>query len=122
MGDPTVRAMDGLRIDAIELTHAASQVGVGRLDQQMVMIRHLAPGMATPVENAHTPETEPRATPRGHRHQDRSPSRPSPREVTWYSPTANSMQSGLAMAKHYTIYVGVQDLTPFLQSMLDCKT
>ena len=44
---PTI---DQLCVDAIELAHARRQIGLGCFDQQMVVVRHLAPGMDGPIE------------------------------------------------------------------------
>lgn len=43
-------AVEALRIDPVELAHALRQIGFRRLDQDVVMVRHLAPGMANPIE------------------------------------------------------------------------
>lgn len=39
-----------LRVDAVQLSHAARQRRIECLDQKMVMVRHLAVGVAPPVE------------------------------------------------------------------------
>ena len=39
-----------LSVDAVELTHAFRQIAVRRLNQQVVVVIHQAPGMAYPVE------------------------------------------------------------------------
>ena len=49
MPDPPVNAVEALRIHAVELTHAASEIGFGRFDQEMIVIGHLTPGVADPV-------------------------------------------------------------------------
>ena len=50
MPDPPVNAVEALRIHAVELAHAASEIGFGRFDQEMIVIGHLTPGVADPVE------------------------------------------------------------------------
>ena len=47
-----VAAIDPLRVDAVELTHPFGEVGIGRLDDEVIVVRHLAIGMAAPVEPA----------------------------------------------------------------------
>ncbi|NEV65168.1 hypothetical protein G3446_25580 [Thiorhodococcus minor] len=42
----------GLGIDAVELPHSPGEVGIGRLDDELIMIAYLAVGVATPVEPA----------------------------------------------------------------------
>lgn len=42
----------GLGLDPVELTHAHRQIGVWRLDQQVVVVVHQAPRAANPVEPA----------------------------------------------------------------------
>jgi len=46
-----VPTIELLRVDAVELAHAARQGGLNRLDQKMVVVRHLAVGMTAPVES-----------------------------------------------------------------------
>src|SRR3990172_8380220 len=46
-----VAAIAGLGVDAVELTHALGQIAVRRLNQQVVVVIHQAPGMAYPVES-----------------------------------------------------------------------
>ena len=50
MANPPVNAVEALRIHAVELAHAASEIGFGRFDQEMIVIGHLTPGVADPVE------------------------------------------------------------------------
>ena len=57
MPDPVVRPVDVLPVHAVGLAHAPRQVSVRRRHQQVIVIRHLAPCMAAPVEPiAHPPE------------------------------------------------------------------
>jgi len=39
-----------LGVDAVELAHPLGKVGVGRLDDEVIMVRHLAVCAATPGE------------------------------------------------------------------------
>jgi len=39
-----------LGVDAVELAHPLGKVGVGRLDDEVIMVRHLAVCVATPGE------------------------------------------------------------------------
>jgi len=48
--DAAIAAIDRLRIHPVELPHAARQVGFGSLHDNMVVVAHLAPRMAAPVE------------------------------------------------------------------------
>ncbi len=48
MSAPLVARIGSLRVDAVEEAHAIGKVGFWRFDDQMVMIRHLAPGMNAP--------------------------------------------------------------------------
>ena len=43
-------AVEPLGIDAVELAHAAREIGLGRLDDQMVVVGHLAPDVTAPTE------------------------------------------------------------------------
>ena len=45
-----VAAIEALGIDAVQLSHAAGQVGLGRLDQQVKVVVHQAVGVAVPPE------------------------------------------------------------------------
>ena len=45
-----MRAVESLRVHAIELTHPLGQISFRCLDQQVIVIVHLTPGMAYPVE------------------------------------------------------------------------
>lgn len=49
MSDPSMAAVEALCVDAVELAHALCQVPLRCLDQDMVVVGHLAPGMAYPV-------------------------------------------------------------------------
>jgi hypothetical protein len=53
--DPVVRPVDGLRVDAVELTHAAREVGVGGLGEQMIVVGHQAVGVHRPGASGGTP-------------------------------------------------------------------
>ena len=46
MANPTVPAIDRLRVHAVELAHALGEVAFGGFDHKVVMIGHLAPGVA----------------------------------------------------------------------------
>jgi len=50
MPDAPVRPVDGLGVDAVELAHAAGEVGLRRLDHEVIMVGHLAPGGTAPAE------------------------------------------------------------------------
>jgi hypothetical protein len=50
VADTLVRAIESLGIDPVELAHALGQIGVRRLDHQMVVIAHLATRVNDPVE------------------------------------------------------------------------
>src|SRR5574340_86138 len=57
MTDAAPTAVEALRIDTVELAHPLRQIGLRRLDDEVVVVRHLAPGMAHPVEaGAHVSE------------------------------------------------------------------
>ena len=45
-----MRAVETLGVDPVELAHACGQIGLGSFEQQVVMVAHLAPGVAHPVE------------------------------------------------------------------------
>ena len=49
MANPIVPAVETLRVHAVHLAHADGEIGLGGFDQQMIMIRHQAVGMADPV-------------------------------------------------------------------------
>jgi len=88
MSDPAMRAIETLRIESIELTHSLRQIRVGRLNQDVVVIGHLTPGMTDPVKAlAGLPENLQPGVPVIIRQINGS--RPSPREVTWYTPPAS---------------------------------
>jgi hypothetical protein len=53
LNDPMVPAVKTLGINPVELAHADREIGLGRLDQQMVVIGHQAVGVADPVIAAH---------------------------------------------------------------------
>src|SRR6056297_1469336 len=50
MSDATVSPIEPLGVDAIDLTHALRQGGAQGFDQQVVVIRHLAPRPNAPIE------------------------------------------------------------------------
>jgi hypothetical protein len=45
-------AIGQLGVDAVELAHPPGEVGIGRLDDNVIMVGHLAVGVAAPVESA----------------------------------------------------------------------
>lgn len=45
-------AIARLGVDAVELTHPFGQVGIRRLDDEVIMVGHFAIGVAAPVETA----------------------------------------------------------------------
>jgi hypothetical protein len=45
-------AIARLGVDAVELTHPLGEVRIGRLDDEVIVVGHLAPGVAAPVETA----------------------------------------------------------------------
>jgi hypothetical protein len=49
MADPAVPAVEGLGVDTVELPHALGEVALHRFHHDMVMVAHLAPGVADPV-------------------------------------------------------------------------
>jgi hypothetical protein len=49
VADPSVVAIESLRIDAVKLSHAAREVALHRFRDHMVMVAHLTPGMTDPV-------------------------------------------------------------------------
>lgn len=49
MANATVRAVEALRIDPVELAHAAAEIGRRGLDQKMIVIVHEAIGVAGPA-------------------------------------------------------------------------
>jgi CheY-like chemotaxis protein len=50
MPNPVVLAIDMLGIDSIKLAHALRQIGLSRLQHQVIVVTHLTPRMADPVE------------------------------------------------------------------------
>ena len=50
MADATMAPVRPLRVRAIELTHTFGEIGIRRLDQQMVMIAHQTVSVPYPVE------------------------------------------------------------------------
>ena len=50
MADAGMGAVEALGIDTIKLAHAFGEVGIGRFDEQVIMMGHLAIGVAHPVE------------------------------------------------------------------------
>jgi hypothetical protein len=46
---PPVPAIEALGVEAIELTHALRQVGLGGIDKEMVVVGHQTVGMAPPA-------------------------------------------------------------------------
>jgi len=48
--DQSVASVGTLGVHTVQLAHALGQVGLRHLDDPMVMVRHLAVGMAAPVE------------------------------------------------------------------------
>jgi hypothetical protein len=64
MPDPTVAAIEALRVYAVELAHPLGEIRLGCLDQQMVVIAHQAIGITTPLKapdhlSQHTQKTSP---------------------------------------------------------------
>ena len=49
MPDPLVPTIERLRVDAIEKLHPTRQVGIRRLDEQVIVVAHQAVGMADPA-------------------------------------------------------------------------
>jgi hypothetical protein len=49
MADPAVPPVEGLGIDAIELAHSPRQIRPRGLDEEVVVVRHQAVGMAAPA-------------------------------------------------------------------------
>jgi hypothetical protein len=49
--DALVLTVYVLSVDAVELTHPLGEVGFRGFDDQMVVIGHLAPGVAVPIES-----------------------------------------------------------------------
>ena len=47
---PVVPAIELLRVDAVQLAHACREIALRGLDDQVVVIGHLAPGVDRPVE------------------------------------------------------------------------
>ena len=88
MPDPAMRAIEMLRIEPIELTHSLRQIRVRRLNQDVVVIGHLTPRMTDPAKTlAGLPENlQPGITVII---RQINVARPSPREVTWYTPPAS---------------------------------
>ena len=50
MTDAIVPSIEALRVDAVELPHPPGQIGLRRLEQQVVMVHHLAVGKHEPSE------------------------------------------------------------------------
>jgi len=46
---PAVGAIEPLGVDAVDLPHAAREVRLGRLDEQVVVVRHQAVGVTDPA-------------------------------------------------------------------------
>lgn len=46
-----VASIEDLGIDAVELPHASRQIRLGRLNQQVVVVAHLTPGLNDPTES-----------------------------------------------------------------------
>jgi hypothetical protein len=64
MPDPTVAAIEALRVYAVELTHPLGEIRLGCLDQQLVVVAHQAIGMTASLKAAdhlsqHTQKTSP---------------------------------------------------------------
>lgn len=49
MADTVMPPIEGLRIAAVQSPHAATQIGFGRIEQQVVVIAHQAVGITTPL-------------------------------------------------------------------------
>jgi len=49
MTRPTVESIEQLRVHAVQLPHAESQIAVRRLDEEMIMVVHEAVGMTDPI-------------------------------------------------------------------------
>ena len=50
MTDPAVGAVKRLRVNPIELTHTSRKIPFNRFHHYMIVIGHLAPSMACPIE------------------------------------------------------------------------
>jgi len=50
MPHPPVAAVEHLPVDPVELPHSTRQIGLGRLNQQMIVFDHQTIGMAEPTE------------------------------------------------------------------------
>ena len=50
MADAGMGAVEALGIDTVQLAHAFGEVGIGRFDEQVIMIGHLAISVTDPVE------------------------------------------------------------------------
>lgn len=51
MADALVCAIEGLRIDAVEVAHTLGKIALDGFDDDMVVVVHQAPRMADPVES-----------------------------------------------------------------------
>ncbi len=101
VADTAMGTVDVLGVDTVELSHALGQIGVGRFDQQMIMIRHQAIGMTDPVETfaGSAQDVQKRDAVVVSSALPRKVSRRSfPRAVMWYSAPENSSRKGLAMS------------------------
>ncbi len=52
MAHQPMAAIGRLGVDAVDLAHPLGEVGIRCLDDEVIMVRHLAIGVATPVEPA----------------------------------------------------------------------
>src|SRR5439155_3574664 len=52
MPDPTVAAIEALRVYAVELMHPLGKIRLGCLDQYMVVVAHQAIGITAPIKAA----------------------------------------------------------------------
>ena len=53
--DPAVAEIESLRVHTVELAHALRKGRAKRLDQEVIVIAHLAPGPDAPVETSAHP-------------------------------------------------------------------
>lgn len=49
---PVMSAVEALGVHPIQLSHPTGQIGVGSLDEQMVVVLHQAVGVTSPVESS----------------------------------------------------------------------
>lgn len=68
MSDAVIGTFDEMCAHSIQLTHAAGKIALWRLNDEAVVIGHLAIGVAAPRGSAHTPHRTSQAS-AGSRHR-----------------------------------------------------